>query len=690
MSGLSCNNIKIYKGVFFILMLTQYACRPMHQPLCIKEGRHYGNEPSFFIEKWSDYYIRALSYMEGECYDAALSDLQAAMKQNPQDSRTERYYGMRFMSYFPHREAGIIYYLTDRFAEAKKELRISLSQQPTVKTSYYLQKTLKQILLNQDISPTKPTIQINFPVGTDYQTNQSALVISGIVRDSQAVSAIHISNKSVPIVIPESSIQFSQQILLNHGDNIIQVKATNILDQDCIKTIHIRRDQSGPLILVKQFHVSYGFQCDIVDPAGVDRIKANGNMIEFTKDSKVSFHLNTNGLESMKLIVFDSLGNSTEAQFHIQDFNYHSTYTALNQSYLAYMSDGKDNIVVNKPDITLSPHLSECTAYENFIDLKGKAASKLTICDLIIQVRHAQSKPLMIRPLKNVDSRARVISFHEAIPLELGKNSILISVVDINGKSAQKQLTINREVSEVFKLKYRMGFECHPLISGFVKKRPSIRQLFTYIFSSQKDLDLVPFPEFNWFHSVLIEKISRPERFRVFLSKELKNMITDWHQENHCGFSQQSSQPFYLLMGDIFITNQGVEVVLKIVQKESSTIVFMIDDFSEIRDVNSLTATAKKLSDQLHTIFPLVKGNVSKIENDQLKVTFDKNANIRFGQQLIIYHKQLNNRHNFLCPSQYNTEFISLTKVRQLNDNFCTVKIDNNDFIQSNTWAVTQ
>ena len=663
----------------------------MHHPLCIKEGRQYGNEPSFFIEKWTDYYIRALSYMEGECYNAALSDLKAAMKQNDQDSRTERYYGMRFISYFPHREAGIIYYLTGRLAEAKKELLISLSQYPTAKASFYLQKTLKQILLNQNLSPSQPGLQIEFPIHSDYQTNQSTLLISGIARDLQGISAIHISNKSVPIDIPEKRLQFSQRVSLNHGNNVILIKVTNILDQTSIKTISIRRDQSGPLILVKQFSVTNGFQCVIVDPAGVDHIFANGKAIEFSKDSKVSLHLKSNASDTMELQVFDSLGNSTDAHYHIQDFNHHSGFTAMNSSHSVYMSDSKGIIDVNKLDISLSPHLSECTAYESIIDIKGNARSSQSICDLIIQVRHSHSKQFTIRPLKNVETKARALSFHEAIPLEFGKNSILIKAIDINGKSVQKQLTINREVSEVFKLKYRMGFECHPLVSGFVKKkRPSIKQLFTDLFSSKKEMDLDRFPEFNWFHSVLIDQIASPERFRVFLSKELKGIITDWHQKQSCVVSRQTNPPLHLLMGDIFITNQGVEVVLKIVQKETSTIVSMIDDFSVVMDANSLTLTAKKLSDQLHTFFPLVKGKVSKIENNQLKVTFDKNANIRLGQTLIIYRKQVDREGNVLCPFHFNSEFISLKNISKLNKKFCTVNIDNNTFIGNNIWALSQ
>jgi len=663
----------------------------MHQSICMKEGWHYGTEPPFFVGKWSDHYIRALSYMEGECYDEALADLHTAMKQKFQDSRTERYYGMRFMSYFPHREAGIIYYLTGRLSEAKKELIVSLSHHATVKASYFLQKTINQILLNQDIKPVKPTIQMRFPVDSEYQTNQSELIISGIVRDCQAIAAIQISNQSVPVVIPEKSIQFTHRIVLNHGVNFIQVKATNILDQECMKTIHIRRDQSGPLIVVKQFNVSSGFQCDIVDPSGVDRININGNDIEFSKDSNVSLHLESNGIEIMTLIVFDRLGNRTEAQYHIQDFNHYTRFTALNNKHSVFVSDASISYDSAKLRLSIFPHVSECIAYKDYIDLQGKAESNHSICDLIIQVKTEHSENSIIKPLKEVVSRGSQLSFNESIPLALGKNFISITVIDSSGKSTQEKLTIKRELSEVFKLKYRLGIEFHSLMSGYVKRRPFFKELFAFMMGAslnKKEIDR--FPQYNWFHSALIDKIASPRRFRVFLSHELKDLMSDFHYKNYSCAAQPFSPPYYSALGDIFITNQGVEVVLKIIQKETSKIFTIIDTFEDVLDENSLIAAAKQLSDQLHNFFPLLKGNIINIEDNKLKVSFDETPGFVLDHQLIIFSEKANSEYQTICPFHNNTEFVSWAKVRRMNNSFCIAIMDTPDFIDNSLWAVTQ
>ncbi|KPA11825.1 hypothetical protein MHK_007974 [Candidatus Magnetomorum sp. HK-1] len=690
MSGLSYNNLQIFKGLLFICLITPYACRSIHPPVCMKEGRNYGNEPSFFIGKWSDHYIRGLSYMEGECFDAALADLNEAMKLKYQDSRTERYYGMRFMSYFPHREAGIIYYLTGRLAKAKKELRISLSHHATAKASYYLQKTLKQILLNQDTLLTKPTVQIHIPDVSDYQTNQSSLRISGIAKDIQAVSAIHISNESIPVIIPKKSIQFSQKVLLNHGDNFIQIKVSNVLDQECIKNIHIRRDRSGPLIVVKQFQASVGFQCDIVDPAGVDKISANGKTIDFSKGKKVALNLKTNGLECINLMVVDVLGNRTQAQFHTQDFNHNIHLTAMNNKHAVFVSDVKDSIDTTTLKLSIIPNLSACIAYKPTIDIKGKAISNRAICDLLIQIQSEKAKKIQIKPLQDYHSQGRILSFNESIPLALGKNTISITVIDSAGKSIQEQLTITRELSEVFKLKYRLGMEFHPLLSGFVKRQPSLKQLFAFLFSSFKDKDVNPFPEYNWFHSALIENVYNTKRFRVFLSHELKALIPDVDEKKFKCDSRHYNQPDYSVVGDFFTTKQGIEIVLKIIQKETSEILSIVDTFENVLDEKVLITAANHLSVQLHNLFPLIKGKIVNISDNKLKVSFEKDCKIMNGQQLIIFREQMNTHNKMICPFHKNTELLSWAKISQLSDSFCIAVMDDHICYKDEIWAVTQ
>jgi tetratricopeptide (TPR) repeat protein len=78
-----------------------------------------------FRGKWWNYYERALESAEKGDWDAALSDLNAAIDKRDKDQRNARTYGMHFVDYFPHRELGIAYFNKGDLANAAKELEDS-------------------------------------------------------------------------------------------------------------------------------------------------------------------------------------------------------------------------------------------------------------------------------------------------------------------------------------------------------------------------------------------------------------------------------------------------------------------------------------------------------------------------------------------------------------------------------------
>ena len=88
----------------------------------VRDGKEYGKVRGAFRHRWWNYYERALSFMEGEFYQEALSDLARAIEQRDADKRMARTYGMHFIDYFPHRETGLVYYLMGDYEPARKEL----------------------------------------------------------------------------------------------------------------------------------------------------------------------------------------------------------------------------------------------------------------------------------------------------------------------------------------------------------------------------------------------------------------------------------------------------------------------------------------------------------------------------------------------------------------------------------------
>ena len=111
----------------------------------VKDGKEYGKTSGYiFRHKWWNYYERGISYAEGEFYEDAIGDFTQAINQRPGDQRMARTYGMHFIDYFPHRELGIIHYQRGDLAAARKELELSLSQYPSAKARYYLDRVRKE------------------------------------------------------------------------------------------------------------------------------------------------------------------------------------------------------------------------------------------------------------------------------------------------------------------------------------------------------------------------------------------------------------------------------------------------------------------------------------------------------------------------------------------------------------------
>ena len=141
--------MKRYSQAIFFLITLVFAtsvlrCAPEpSKSSYMRNGKEYGKVGgAFFRHRWWNHYERGLSFAEGEFYQEALADLKEAISQREKDQRMARTYGMHFIDYFPHRELGIVYYQIGNLEKAREELQLSLSQFPTSKARYYLDRLM--------------------------------------------------------------------------------------------------------------------------------------------------------------------------------------------------------------------------------------------------------------------------------------------------------------------------------------------------------------------------------------------------------------------------------------------------------------------------------------------------------------------------------------------------------------------
>ncbi len=90
--------------------------------------------------RWYKHYFHGLQAMKSGNYQEAAKHFHACLRVKSSDKKKTRAFGAVFIEYFPHRELGICLFYLGQPELAKKQLRISLQQAPSVRAREYLQK----------------------------------------------------------------------------------------------------------------------------------------------------------------------------------------------------------------------------------------------------------------------------------------------------------------------------------------------------------------------------------------------------------------------------------------------------------------------------------------------------------------------------------------------------------------------
>jgi len=289
-------------------------------PVYTKDGKEYGKVSGAFRHKWWNYYERGLSYADGEFYEEAQSDLKVAIGQRDKDQRMARTYGMHFIDYFPHRELGIVYYQLGDLRLAKKELELSLSQFPSAKARFYLDRVRKSLIEQEMTEITPPKLTLDFQT-QEVWTAGDPVVISGVAEDEQYVAAIKI--RGVPLFLEGSKkrIPFSEPLSLSQGTHTIQVVVRNLLGKATKRQLVIHVDREGPLITIDNIRLDEtAAESEVVisgylyDEAGVSAVLVNNIEIPIRQEVEVSFSKRLRAdAKVLDLVARDRLGNQTSA-----------------------------------------------------------------------------------------------------------------------------------------------------------------------------------------------------------------------------------------------------------------------------------------------------------------------------------------------------------------------------------------
>jgi tetratricopeptide (TPR) repeat protein len=652
----------------------------------------YGKVKGSFRGRWWNYYERGLSFMEGEFYKEAIADFDQAIKQRSEDKRMARTYGMHFVDYFPHREKGLVYYLTGEYDAAKREIELSHQQQPSAKAQYYLDRIRAVLMKQEGQEVSTPRIMVDLP-SYEIWTRDDPVTISGAAEDRQYISYLKLAEKSVFIKAAEQKIGFKEEISLDQGRHIIDITARNLLGGEKRHELVIHVDRQGPVITLEPNPADAAAR-DIIngflyDESGGISLSIDGVDVPVSSGEDVRFSAPVKpGAKTITLLAKDRLGNETMAEIELTGLavventlhNYFIRHSGLDKPAPACLKPGEskkiqsfENLwiprssrgmtaVVDSPvkpgndgsggrsrpesipdsvrgrndktvcferlrkglierypllasnrsgdiisdagNYILALSLFNRDRQGPVIEIKDWTDEQTVFLDRIyIQGKATDDSDIASMTINNtpVPRRSgRQIYFNQLIKLKEGKNVINITAEDEEENRAEKEITVIRQVPKVLQVASRFSMTLIPLNNTDMKTGLS-----------------------DAYDNLLLAAIMNQDRFRLIEREYLDRIL----QEQKISRTELADKDTALkvgklvaaqstLVGDFTETSNGIEIVTRLFDNETSLVLAAKDVYSESKDRAALQLLAEGIAVQYHLEFPMVDGIIVQEKGD--------------------------------------------------------------------------
>jgi TolB-like protein len=589
----------------------------------IKNNKAYGVTEGAFRHRWWNYYERGLSFAEGQFYQEAVADLKQAAKHRAKDQRMARTYGMHFVDYFPHRELGIIYYLTGNLNEAGRELALSLNHFPSAKARFYLDKVRKALIEQEAKEVLPPRLTLNFKMD-EVWTREDPVVVSGVAEDEQYIADLFIMGVPLFLEGSQKKVPFEKSLILSQGRHAIEVEAINLLGKVTKDRVIIHVDREGPMITLDEILFDEALsgrevtvQGSIYDKAGVSELRINGRSIPVQESKEFFFSekfiADKNDFE---LVTKDRLGNQTSTIIPI--FNSQSTASApvllasADSDFTSYLVAGLfDPEDISPPTINLKGWTDTQTVFLEKIYLEGQISDDTNIVSLAV------NGVSMLR------RQGRNIFFSHLVDLKEGENNILIDAVDKAGNRATRNITVIRKIPRALQLSERLSLTVFPF-----EKKGAV---------AQTGLS---------FQDNLIANLIDQNRFRIVERDKLDIILSEQKLSRTKLIDKSTALKLGRLMaaqsiiaGKIIETSTGIEIVARLIDTETSEILAAEDVYDEVKDPAALRSLAEGMAVKFHREFPLLDGLVVQKKGEHIFTDLGQ-GRIKNQRRLIVYREE--------------------------------------------------
>ncbi|MFC1857794.1 CsgG/HfaB family protein [Thermodesulfobacteriota bacterium] len=627
----------------------------------IKDGKVYGTVEGAFRHRWWNYYERGLSFAEGEFFKEAVADLSEAIRQRNKDQRMARTYGMHFIDYFPHRELGIVHYQMRNLDEAGKELEVSIDQFPTSKARFYLDRVRKDLIESLNMRKEPPKLTLNLEED-EFWTRDDPVVISGVAEDNLYISNISVHKFPIFLEGSQKKFHFEKNLDLFQGTHSIEVFVKNLPGLSTQREIIIHVDREGPLITVEDFDfVQEGpdtfvsISGYLYDDAGVVKLQINDQVLSFNHVMETSFSEKFKvGEGDIQLLAYDNLGNETSATLPAsQSGSLSSRSKNPCKSYLSSTSNSEPRtphpVPGTFPTAPRALRLAPCALLAGLdsdifpsimlaafspkdqnpphIKLKGWTDTQTVFLEKIYLQGAVSDESkivsLSVNEIPIIRRQGKSIFFGYLSDLEEGENEFIISARDEAGNAATQKISVKREVPQALQLDQRLSLTVLPFEQKGMVSDASL--------SFQDNLldALVDQNRFN-----MIER----DRLDVVLQEQQlsRTKLIDKKTALKLGRLVAAQS---VLTGSIIETRNGIEIIGRVIDTETSEILATEDVYDEAKDLQALKVLSEGMAIKFHREFPLVVGLVVQQKGKAIFTDLGKDK-VKLQRRLIVYREE--------------------------------------------------
>jgi Glucodextranase, domain B/Curli production assembly/transport component CsgG len=608
-----------------------------------KGGKKYGVTPEMsWRGRWWDHYQRGSSYADGEFWQEAIADFQAAIRQRESDQHQARTYGLHFLDYFPHRELGVVYYRLKRYPEAIDELETSLGSVETAKAKFYINKARKAVLEQTRHDKGPPQVVFDSPAD-GLLTNRFAIRVSGHTADDTYVSGVSINGRALFIELAEPRISFERKVPLEDGENFIEVTATDLLGRSTKQGVTVHVDRQGPLVSLDRVDV-HGessrrrarIRGVVSDRSHIVSFSLAGHHVPLRSETEWEFHEEvplSAGMAFLPFAVEDAAGNLTRgeislgplaekaqgvknAKFAIMPWPLSALLYPLTPvpSPIAFRSAAnladqlKDRV---PPLIELWEEGTQVTVYNDTFYLGGRVTD-----DGSITAFNIDGKSFWRRP-------SRQILFGQFVSLKPGDNRFVLHASDGGDRDTRQEILVTYVVPEVKRLSSRLRVFLLPF-----KREGETSVLGEMVYDSLYHA-LVNQKRFR-----LVERVELGE-----ILKELKLSRTELVDPATAVKIGKIAAAEGVVFGTVAETQHGIDVYAHFSDVETSEILASVNVYGEDLSLQVLKTLMEGLAWKMRRRFPLVEGVILEIEKEVVTVNLTIAHGIREHMKLLLFRE---------------------------------------------------